>query len=152
MPNAASTILGFDFGEKRIGVAVGNTLVPVATPLTTIFVSTTAQKFSAIEELIQEWQPSILVVGLPCFPDGMPHEMTARAQRFARQLNGRFHLPVTLVDERYTSAIAETALRDTQSGSKKHRKETVDCVAAQLILQSYLDGADHDNCFQHLIA
>jgi len=151
MPESTQTILGFDFGEKRIGVAVGNTLAPIATPLTTIVVSSTVQKFSDINKLIQEWQPSILVVGLPCFQDGTPHEMTIQAQRFARQLHGRFGLPVALVDERYTSAIAERALYETGAKKKKRRKETIDCLAAQLILQSYLDGADHENRFQHTI-
>lgn len=144
MPDDIQTILGFDYGEKRIGVAVGNTQVPVATPLTAFVVTSASQKFLTIQELIQEWQPSILVVGLPCHPDGAPHKMTERAMRFARQLSGRFHLPVELVDERYTSAIAATNLRDLPASAKKRKKETVDCVAAQLILQSYLDELTYE--------
>lgn len=118
------TILAFDFGEKRIGVAVGNSLTKTTEPLTIIQEKNQQDKFKAIEKLIQEWQPETLVVGLPKHPDGAEHEMTQKAQRFGHQLKGRFQKEVTWVDERYTSVSVD-------KGN--------DALAAQLILQQYLD-------------
>lgn len=140
-PNAASheaTVLAFDFGTRRIGVAVGNTLLRVARPLTTIAAEATAARFAAVAALIDEWQPSVLVVGVPVHADGVPHEMTARAERFARRLEGRFALQVARVDERYTTEDAEATL--AAAGIRAAgRKAARDEVAAQLILQSWFD-------------
>lgn len=122
------TVLGFDFGRKRIGVAVGNSLTRTASPLATLRGEPTAARFAAIAALLREWQPDALIVGLPLHPDGAANEMTGAAQRFARQLQGRFGLPVTLVDERYTSAVAEDA------GARD-----VDAAAACLIVEQYLN-------------
>jgi putative holliday junction resolvase len=118
------TILAFDFGEKRIGVAVGNTITKTAEALKIIQEKNQDEKFKAIEALIQEWQPQLLVVGLPTHPDGAEHEMTLKAKRFGNQLHGRFQKEVVWVDERYTSV-------SVQDGN--------DALAAQLILQQYLD-------------
>ena len=118
------TILAFDFGEKRIGVAVGNTITKTAEALRIIQEKNQDEKFKAIEALIQEWQPQLLVVGLPTHPDGAEHEMTLKAKRFGNQLHGRFQKEVVWVDERYTSV-------SVQDGN--------DALAAQLILQQYLD-------------
>ena len=118
------TILAFDFGEKRIGVAVGNTITKTAEALKIIQEKNQDEKFKAIEALIQEWQPQLLVVGLPTHPDGAEHEMTQKAKRFGNQLHGRFQKEVVWVDERYTSV-------SVQDGN--------DALAAQLILQQYLD-------------
>jgi putative holliday junction resolvase len=118
------TILAFDFGEKRIGVAVGNTITKTAEALKIIQEKNQDEKFKAIEALIQEWQPQLLVVGLPTHPDGVEHEMTQKAKRFGNQLHGRFQKEVVWVDERYTSV-------SVQDGN--------DALAAQLILQQYLD-------------
>jgi putative holliday junction resolvase len=118
------TILAFDFGEKRIGVAVGNTITKTAEALKIIQEKNQDEKFKAIEALIQEWQPQLLVVGLPIHPDGAEHEMTLKAKRFGNQLHGRFQKEVVWVDERYTSV-------SVQDGN--------DALAAQLILQQYLD-------------
>jgi len=118
------TILAFDFGEKRIGVAVGNTITKTAEALKIIQEKNQDEKFKAIEALIQEWQPQLLVVGLPSHPDGAEHEMTQKAKRFGNQLHGRFQKEVVWVDERYTSV-------SVQDGN--------DALAAQLILQQYLD-------------
>ena len=118
------TILAFDFGEKRIGVAVGNTITKTAEALKIIQGKNQDEKFKAIEALIQEWQPQLLVVGLPTHPDGVEHEMTQKAKRFGNQLHGRFQREVVWVDERYTSV-------SVQDGN--------DALAAQLILQQYLD-------------
>ena len=119
-----NTILAFDFGEKRIGVAVGNTVSKTAEALKIIQEKNQGEKFKAIEALIQEWQPQLLVVGLPTHPDGAEHEMTQKAKRFGNQLHGRFQKEVAWVDERYTSV-------SVQDGN--------DALAAQLILQQYLD-------------
>jgi putative holliday junction resolvase len=117
------TILAFDFGEKRIGVAVGNTITKTAEPLKIIQEKNQDEKFKAIGALIQEWQPELLIVGLPTHPDGAEHEMTLKAKRFGNQLHGRFQKEVVWVDERYTSV-------SVQDGN--------DALAAQLILQRYL--------------
>ena len=106
-PARALSYLAFDFGLKRTGVAAGNSLVRVATPLKTI----TAEgdvRFDAIAPLLAEWQPDALVVGIPSHPDGAPHDNTRRARRFARQLAGRFALPVHEVDERYSTVEAQS--------------------------------------------
>ena len=100
-----STVIAFDFGLKRIGVAVGNTLLKQATPLAVIEQPTNDGKFAAISEVLNEWQPDTLVVGLPLHPDGAEHEMSVRCRRFANQLHGRYGIPAVLVDERYTSAV-----------------------------------------------
>lgn len=122
---ANPTILAFDYGEKRIGVAVGNTVTKTAEPLTIIQQKNQDERWKAIEQLIEEWQPQLLVVGLPKHPDGAEHEMTHRAKRFGNQLHGRFQKQVVWVDERYTSAIVD-------GGN--------DALAAQLILQQYLQS------------
>jgi putative holliday junction resolvase len=119
------TILAFDFGEKRIGVAVGNTITKTAEALKIIQEKNQEEKFKAIEALIQEWHPQLLVVGLPTHPDGAEHEMTQKAKRFGNQLHGRLQKEVVWVDERYTSV-------SVQDGN--------DALAAQLILKQYLDS------------
>ncbi len=123
MSQKNQTILAFDYGEKRIGVAVGNAITKTAEPLTILQEKNQDERWKAIEQLIQEWQVDLLVVGLPTHPDGAPHEMTQKAKRFGNQLHGRFQKQVVWVDERYTSAAVE-------GGN--------DALAAQLILQQYL--------------
>jgi len=120
------SFLAFDFGTRRVGVASGNTLLKTAAALKTIAAEGDA-RFAAIERLIAEWQPDALVVGVPCHPDGAPHDNTRRAQRFARQLHGRFRLPVHEVDERYstTEALAAGAA-------------DVDAASAAVILDQFL--------------
>jgi putative Holliday junction resolvase len=120
----ARTFLAFDFGTKRIGVATGNTVSGTATPLKSIGAGTAHE---AIARLIGEWHPDALVVGIPRHPDGAPHDNTRRAERFARQLAGRFRLPVHEVDERYTSVEAAS-----QGASD------IDAAAAALILEQHL--------------
>lgn len=122
------TVLGFDFGLKRIGVAVGNTLVRNAQPLTVISDATNDGKFAAVAALIKEWQPKLCVVGLPSHPDGAEHEMTVRCRRFANQLNGRFGVTTALVDERYSSAVLS-----------QRRGDVIDAEAAAIILQQYFN-------------
>jgi len=133
-----ATVLAFDFGTRRIGVAVGNTLVRVAHPLATIDDEANSARFAAVAALIDEWRPDELVVGVPMHADGAVHDMTRRAQRFARQLAGRFGLPVVEVDERYTTEAAESQLAQAGLGGRGGRGQR-DEIAAQLILQAYFD-------------
>lgn len=132
------TVLGLDFGTWFIGVAVGNTVMRVAQPLTTIASPEKARRFAAIGRLLDEWAPGLLVVGRPLEDDGSVNAMTARTDRFVRQLEGRFGLPVARVDERYTSRAAATLLE--ASGVRgRARDAVIDEVAAQLILQAWFD-------------
>lgn len=138
-PDITGTVLAFDFGEKRIGVAVGETVPKAAHPLTTITAEENEIKFTHIGQLIAEWRPSLLVVGLPTHMDGTPHDMTQLAKKFAQRLEGRFNLPVLMSDERLSSAEAAQSLREVGVTGNK-QKAMIDAVAAQSILQSYFDG------------
>ena len=132
------TVMGFDFGTVRIGVAVGETLTGLAHPLTMIASEPIAQRFEQIGALLADWQPHQIIVGLPTSLDGVEHEMTQRCRRFGNQLHGRFNLPVAWVDERLSSAEAEQRLQ--QAGqSVRSAKAHVDAVAAQILLQQWLD-------------
>jgi putative Holliday junction resolvase len=133
-------VLGFDFGEKRVGVAVGDSALGLAHPLSTIEFEDRERRLAAIDRLVAEWQPSQLVVGLALAVDGSEHEMTRRCRRFSRQLEARYRLPVELVDERYSSASAEEALR-AQGVDLRAGKHLIDAAAAQIILQGYFDAA-----------
>ena len=135
---AQGTLLAFDFGTRRIGVAVGNTLLRRANPLTTIDDEKNDARFAKIAALLAEWQPGALVVGLPSNDDGTPHELTALCRRFANRLKGRFNLPVILIDERYTSHSASAQLKEEGVYGKK-QKTLIDQFAAQQILQAYFD-------------
>lgn len=132
------TTLAFDFGERRIGVAMGETLLGIAHPLTTIDTEITEQRFAAIGKLIDEWRPAQLVVGLPVHADGTEHDLTRLSRRFANRLKGRFDLPVWLVDERHTSLIAESLLNEAGVRGRK-QKPALDQVAAQAILQTWFE-------------
>ena len=136
----SQTLLGFDYGTKRIGVAVGQDITRTVTPLTTLHCSNETPDWEAISKLIAEWKPDRLVVGLPLHLDGTSQPLTDRAQRFGNQLKGRYNLPVELVDERLTSHEAEMELA-TQKG--KTTKADIDALAAALILQSWLN--QHSN-------
>jgi putative Holliday junction resolvase len=126
VPAELQSFLAFDFGLKRTGVAVGNRLTGSATPQPTIKAEGDA-RFALVQARIKEWQPDALVVGVPFHPDGASHENTARAQRFARQLRGRFGLQVFEVDERYSTTEAlESGARDA------------DAAAACIILEQFL--------------
>lgn len=138
------TLLGFDFGTARIGVATGETETRMAQALSVIHGEANEQRFGEIEKLIREWRPVQLVVGLPSALDGSATDMTARCRRFANQLNGRFGLPVALVDERLSSAEAEELLREVKRDWRS-RKQHLDAVAAQRILQSFLDMGDNND-------
>ena len=128
-------VFGFDFGIKRIGIAMGNTLTGQAQPLAVVKAIDNAARFKQIGELIALWRPARLIVGEPLHPDGTEHEMTLRCRRFGNQLHGRFSLPVELVDERYSSAVIQAK-----------RGEIIDAKAAAIILQQYFD--EHANINQ----
>lgn len=137
-----ATLLAFDYGEKRIGVAVGNSLTKSARPLVIVQNRSREYRFEAVGKLIAEWKPDALIVGLPMHPDGTPHEMTQLAKRFGNQLNGRFNLPVTWIDERYSSVEAKAEIRAGNA-----RADMLDAEAASIILQQYLDGLSDDHEF-----
>jgi putative holliday junction resolvase len=126
VPAAQQSFIAFDFGTQRTGVAVGNRLTRTAQPIKTIQAEGDA-RFEPIAAVLKEWQPDALVVGVPRHPDGNPHDMTQRAQRFARQLAGRFNLPVHEVDERYSSVEAAA------QGAKD-----LDAESARIILEQFL--------------
>jgi len=137
------TVLAFDFGEKRIGVAVGEWSLAQAHPLTTIRSEVNAERFATITALIKEWQPVSLVVGLPVALDGSAHAMTARCTRFANQLRGRFGLTVDYAEERLSSVEAEERLRESGHNARS-AKEHVDELAAQIILQCFFERISQD--------
>lgn len=139
-PPTRGTLLGFDFGLMRTGVAVGELETGHASALETIHAESADQRFASVSRLVAEWQPVGLVVGMPLALDGSAHEMTARCKRFANQLRGRYRLPVWECDERFSSAEAETQLRKHSDKNWRQRKQLLDSVAAQIILQTFLDS------------
>ena len=127
VPAHFQTFLAFDYGLKRTGVASGNRLLGTATPQATIKAEGADARFAQVEARIKEWQPDALVVGVPYHPDGAPHENTRRAQKFARQMRGRFNLQVFEVDERYSPTEA------LSSGARD-----ADAASACIILEQFL--------------
>lgn len=127
---AAQTALGFDYGERRIGVAVGQTVTRTASALTTLPARHGQPDWTLLKRLIDEWQPDCLVVGMPTTADGQPHALAAAITRFGRRLEGRYRLPVCFVDERLSSYAAEEFARGSRLG--------VDAHAAGQILETWL--------------
>ena len=134
----AETILGFDFGEKRIGVAVGNTVTSQAQALITLHVESNAARLDAVEKLVNEWQPTSFVVGQPEHADGTPHAVAHLAKKFGNRLTEKFRLPVTYINETLSSAEASSIL-GARGVKGIAQKAEIDAVAAQVILQSFLD-------------
>lgn len=135
-----TTLLGFDYGTKKIGIAVGQSITRTVTPLTTLANTKSTPDWSGIEKLVQEWQPSLLIVGLPLHMDGSEQEMTDLARTFANQLRQRYQKPVEMVDERLSSYEAELQLRSEQQLSGRKRRQTpqdIDKMAARLIIESW---------------
>lgn len=136
------TLLGFDFGTKRTGIAIAQEVTGIANPLTTVSAIKHKPDWESISRIIAEWQPDLLVVGLPLHMDGSEQPMTQAARRFSNQLNGRYQIPVALMDERLTSNEAERILseRNEQSASRSlfQDKAQIDMISAQLILQSWI--------------
>jgi putative pre-16S rRNA nuclease len=136
---STGTVLAFDFGTRRIGVAVGDFETRIAHPLASIAQVENRARFAAIERLIAEWRPALFVVGLPAHADGAEHPVGRLARRFAQRLQGRFGIPADLVDERLTSREAESMLRG--AGARGARlKAGLDAVAAQRILETYFEN------------
>jgi putative Holliday junction resolvase len=135
-------LLGFDFGIKRIGVAVGQELTRTARELETLSSPDGGPDWKGITRLIEQWQPDALVVGLPMNADGSEHEVTRLARRFGNRLNGRYNLPVFTIDERLSSVEAERILSEEQG---RFEKEEVDRLAARIILESWLAQQPDNN-------
>ena len=133
-------LLGFDYGTRQIGVAVGQMITGQARELCTLKAQNGVPDWSRVEALVREWQPDAMVVGLPLNMDGTPSDMSALAEKFARRLNGRFNVPVHTHDERLTTfeAKGERMARGGQRGS--YRDNPVDAIAAKLLLQGWLDA------------
>ena len=136
--NSARTLLGFDFGLKNIGVAVGQELTLTANPLTVIKARDGIPDWDKIEALLDEWQPQLLIVGLPLNMDDSEQEMTAASRRFGHRLHGRFQIPVEWQDERLSTyeALDQLGIRNKMQSNKRG---DVDRISAQLILQSWLN-------------
>ena len=151
MPDSARIILAFDFGNKRIGLASGDTLTRTAAPLTTFSAIGGAPDWTAIGKQIASLQPAQLVVGEPYNADGTASNMTATVRRFATELAQRFGLPVALIDERWSSLDAEDRLRAQRaSGERKRRvrREDIDARAAAVILERWFERqslGEHNN-------
>lgn len=140
-PDAPATILAFDYGRRRIGVAVGQSITQSASPLGVVSNADDGFDRAAIDRLVREWRPDALIVGEPKMPDGTDSEVTIEARRFAKAL-GDWSLPVHLVDERYSSLEAERQLREARSAGHRGRirKEHIDAAAATAIAERYLAG------------
>jgi len=150
-PGGRGAILAFDFGEKRIGVAIGDMSLRIPHPLATITAPDNARRFAAIAELIAEWQPALLVVGIPAddlsaldekrSADGTGHRLSRLCRKFALRLRTHFQLPVSLVDENLSSSAASIDLREAGLRGRK-QKAILDQIAAQQILQTWFSGRD----------
>ena len=133
------TVLALDFGTKKIGLAIGNSLLRVARPLQTMEHRSNDLTFQQIQKLVKDWEITLFVVGLPRHPDGNAHEMTNRCTRFGNQLHGRLHLPVVWIDERYTSATASRPYGD------------IDAQAAVMILEQYFSSTTSHQMAAYLL-
>lgn len=136
---AEGSVLGFDVGLVRTGVAVGELLLGIAHPLETLTQPDRAGRFARIGQLVLQWRPVLMVVGMPAHPDGGVHEMTSAVERFARQLEGRFALPVCFVDETLSSDAASRDLA-AQGIRGRRQKPLLDQAAAREILQSFFES------------
>ncbi|MGX5217626.1 Holliday junction resolvase RuvX [Pseudomonas segetis] len=136
-PNALRLLLGFDYGTKQIGVAVGQVITGQARELCILKAQNGVPDWQKVEALVREWQPDAIVVGLPLNMDGSPSDMSERAQKFARRLHGRFNLPVHTHDERLTTYAAKGE-RLQQGQNSGYRERPVDALAAALLLEGWL--------------
>ena len=141
LPRLSGTVLAFDFGVRRLGVAVGELAIGIAHPLQTLHMASERARLEAIARLIGEWSPSVLVVGLPSHMNGEEHGLSDRCRRFALKLQRRFGLDVRLVDERLTSRAAAQSLTATGVHGRD-QSEVLDQVAAMHILETYFSARD----------
>ncbi|WP_163932728.1 Holliday junction resolvase RuvX [Paraferrimonas sp. SM1919] len=133
-----ATYLGFDFGTKSIGIAVGQTVTGTASPLAAVKANDGIPNWDVIGKAIKEWQPESLIIGLPLNMDGTEQELTKRAKKFANRLHGRFGVPIIMQDERLTTTDAKARLFEL-GGFKKLQKDQIDSVSAVLIIESYFE-------------
>ncbi|QFU21820.1 Holliday junction resolvase RuvX [Shewanella eurypsychrophilus] len=133
------TVLGFDYGTKSIGVAIGQSLTGSANPIGSVKATDGIPKWEEIGMLIEEWQPNIVVVGLPLNMDGTEQEITQRAKKFANRINGRFGVKIATQDERLTTADAKARLFE-HGGYKALTKGQVDAMSAVLIIESFFEN------------
>ncbi|ASJ97540.1 Holliday junction resolvase RuvX [Shewanella marisflavi] len=136
---SSASVLGFDFGTKSIGVAIGQQITGSATPLASLKANDGIPRWEEIEALINEWKPDLIVVGLPLNMDGTEQEMTQRARKFANRINGRFGVKTATQDERLTTADAKARLFE-MGGYKALSKGQVDSMSAVLIIESYFEN------------
>ena len=137
-------ILSFDFGEKRIGVAIGNSITKSSHPLETINTSKNTERYKLIELLLKTWEPIKLVIGYPLNDDGTLSKMSLLAKKFGIKLTNKYNIPITMIDERFTSSEADLELKKFEKNFKK-RKIVVDQVAAMIILDSFFQNNGNEN-------
>ena len=136
--NSKANVLSLDFGETKIGFAIGNNITRTSHPLKAIISSKKTERFKAIEELITEWSPGLIVIGLPLNENGSESRLTLLVKKFSQKIINKFSIPTVLVDERYTSVEAESLLV-ASNGKYKKKDGAIDQVAAQIILESYFE-------------
>ena len=137
-------ILSFDFGEKRIGVAIGNSITESYHPLETINTSKNTERYKIIESLLKSWEPIKLVIGYPLNDDGTVSYMSTMAKKFGIKLKNKYNIPIVMIDERFTSLEADLELKKIEKNFKK-RKIVVDQVAAMIILESFFQNNNSKN-------
>ena len=137
-------ILSFDFGEKRIGVAIGNSITKSSHPLETINTSKNTERYKLIELLLKTWEPVKLVIGYPLNEDGTLSRMSLLAKKFGMKLTNKYNIPIAMIDERFTSSEADLELKKFEKNFKK-RKIVVDQVAAMIILDSFFQNNNNEN-------
>jgi putative holliday junction resolvase len=137
--SAHATVMAFDFGEKRIGVAVGNLSIGLASALTTIHAESNVDRLQAVGALVKEWQPAQFVVGAPAHLNDEPHPLANLVRKFGNRLTENFRVPVDYVNE-YLSSAAASSMLNERGIKGRAQKESIDAVAAQIILQSWFDA------------
>ncbi len=142
-PQKNKLVLAFDYGGKRVGVAMGDASIGIAHPIKAISYKTSKELMAEIERIVREWKPSALVVGMPRQEGGEPHSLEKRVNRFCKTLESRFKLMVHTIDESYTSVEADQFLSENKVGWEK-RKKMIDMVAAQLILEDFFIASSGD--------
>ena len=143
-PKPLRLLLGFDYGSKQIGVAVGQVITGQARELCVLKAQNGVPDWQKVEALLREWQPDALIVGLPLNMDGSPSDMSARAEKFSRQLHGRFQLPVHTHDERLTTYAAKGERMAHGQHHSSYRDNPVDALAAALLLEGWLSSHNEE--------
>ena len=137
-------ILSFDFGEKRIGIAIGNSITKTSHPLETINTDKNTERYRLIELLLKTWEPVKLVIGYPLNEDGTLSKMSLLAKKFGMKLGNKYNIPIVMIDERFTSSEADLELKKFEKNFKK-RKIVIDQIAAMIILDSFFQNFNNEN-------